>query len=360
MKAVPFGLSGLLVYAIDTRSRRCRELLRSDAVTRLPSADGQFWDIQDTSPWAQDSGGIATGGRANPFNGFGYLKLQVRLGGGRTCSTRNQYLRGFGLAHDGAERFDSITPVAARRHRRRPRACSRRRTRTISATSTASPTSADEPRTVSVAWGGAAGAFDDGGPATVAATSNGDRAIDLTDSFVTVMQNAQRVTDPLRGPSGHGPSAHVLGTATSGLLTSGRRHVRRSVCRLVSWLRSGAHRLRLHVHRRARPDGRADDVRRQRAERGLRSARRLSDPDARRARGAEEPGAVLQGSAGDSGGRIGDCEGHGRGAPARRGSGPARADAAAARADRQLAPARRSAAVRSRSSRRRCRSCRRR
>ena len=48
------------------------------AVTRVPSADGQFWDIQDTSPWAQDSGGIATGGRANPFNGFGYLKLQIR------------------------------------------------------------------------------------------------------------------------------------------------------------------------------------------------------------------------------------------------------------------------------------------
>ena len=34
----------------------------TSAVTRLSSADGQFWDIQDTSPWAQDSGGIATGG----------------------------------------------------------------------------------------------------------------------------------------------------------------------------------------------------------------------------------------------------------------------------------------------------------
>ena len=32
----------------------------SQAVTPLPSEDGQFWDIQDTSPWAQDSGGIAT------------------------------------------------------------------------------------------------------------------------------------------------------------------------------------------------------------------------------------------------------------------------------------------------------------
>src|ERR1043165_1699895 len=81
-----------------------------DAVTRLPSADGQFWDIQDTSPWAQDSGGIATGGNANPFNGFGYLKLQVSAASG-TVLSRNQYLRGFGLAHDGAERFDSITPV---------------------------------------------------------------------------------------------------------------------------------------------------------------------------------------------------------------------------------------------------------
>ena len=47
------------------------------AVTPLPSADGQFWDVQDTSPWAQDSGSIATGGRAHPFNGFGSLKLQV-------------------------------------------------------------------------------------------------------------------------------------------------------------------------------------------------------------------------------------------------------------------------------------------
>src|SRR5438132_11425741 len=82
------------------------------AVTRLPSADGQFWDIQDTSPWAQDSGGIATGGRANPFNGFGYLKIRVRAPGGATL-VAHQYLTGFGLAHDGHERFDSITPVLA-------------------------------------------------------------------------------------------------------------------------------------------------------------------------------------------------------------------------------------------------------
>src|SRR6476660_2809999 len=84
--------------------------LRTHAVTRVSSADGQFWDIQDTSPWSQDSGGIATGGRAYPFNGFGYLKLQVRRPD-RTALVRNQYLAGFGLATDGSGRFDSITPV---------------------------------------------------------------------------------------------------------------------------------------------------------------------------------------------------------------------------------------------------------
>ena len=61
------------------------------AVTRVPSSDGQFWDLQDTSPWSQDSGGIATGGRANPFNGFGYLKLQVRRADNSLVVT-NQYL----------------------------------------------------------------------------------------------------------------------------------------------------------------------------------------------------------------------------------------------------------------------------
>src|SRR2546422_10630922 len=85
---------------------------KAAAVTRIPSSDGQFWDIQDTSAWAQDSGGIATGGRANPFNGFGYLKLQVRRPDNKTAPlVTNQYLHGFGLAHDGAERFDSITPL---------------------------------------------------------------------------------------------------------------------------------------------------------------------------------------------------------------------------------------------------------
>jgi amidase len=191
--------------------------LRAGAVTRLPSADGQFWDIQDTSPWSQDSGGIATGGRANPFNGFGYLKLRVRAAAATLVA--HQYLTGFGLAHDGSERLDSITPVL--------------QGDILVARALFAPKDADYLRyvdsftntagidhVVDVAWGGAAGAFEDGGRVTVAASSNGDAAIDLTDAFVTVMQNAKRAAEPMRGPSGHGPSAHVLGSHASGLLTS--------------------------------------------------------------------------------------------------------------------------------------------
>lgn len=188
-------------------------LVSVSAVTSLPSADGQFWDIQDTSPWAQDSGGIATGGRAHPFNGFGYLKLQVRHTAGATPTVANQYLRGFGLARDG-ERFDSITPVlhdgvVVARSLFAPQDTNYLRyVDTFHNGST-------EPRVVQVAWGGATGVYDDGGRVTVAATSSGDTRIDAADSVVTVMQNARGVTDPRQGPSGHGPSAHVLGTVAS-------------------------------------------------------------------------------------------------------------------------------------------------
>lgn len=194
-------------------------VMTAGAVTRVPSSDGQFWDIQDTSPWSQDSGGIATGGRANPFNGFGYLKLQVRRAD-NTLLLTNQHLRGFGLQHDGAGRFDSTTPVlhegilAARGI----------------TTSTDTPylryfdsftNTTDEDRSVRVAWGGAVGAVDDGGRVTIAATSNGDRQIDTADSYVTVMQNAKGTANPADGPSGHGPSAHVLGTRRGPLSSVG-------------------------------------------------------------------------------------------------------------------------------------------
>lgn len=208
----------------DAVRRVCCALLLSivsagivSAVTRLPSADGQFWDIQDTSTWAQDSGGIATGGRANPFNGFGYLKLQVRTAARATLAS-NLYLHGFGLAHDGAERLDSITPVFAAgivvdRAIFAPKETSYLRYVDSFTNTTAAPL------TVDVAWGGAAGAFEDGGRMAIAATSSGHRAVALTDTFVAVMQNARNVPDPSRGPSGHGPSAHVLGARTAGILS---------------------------------------------------------------------------------------------------------------------------------------------
>ncbi|MEY4095458.1 MAG: Glutamyl-tRNA(Gln) amidotransferase subunit, partial [Acidobacteriota bacterium] len=188
-----------------------------DAVTRVPSSDGQFWDIQDTSPWAQDSGGIATGGRSNPFNGFGYLKLQVKRANDAVL-LRNQYLRGFGLHHDGAGRFDSTTPVLAEGILVARGLTTAAGSAYLRYLDTFMNTTGEE-RIVQVAWGGAAGAYTDGGLVAIAATSSGYRRADRGDGFVTVMQNARNVADPSQGPSGHGPSAHVLGTR-AGVLTS--------------------------------------------------------------------------------------------------------------------------------------------
>jgi amidase len=197
----------------------CLAALRGAAVTPIPSHDGQFWDLQDTSPWSQDSGGIATGGRAVPFNGFGYLKIQIR-GTGAALLVANHYLTGFGLSGDAGARFDSIRPVVA--------------AGIVVSRAIYAPADADylryfdtftnasgEERTVEVAWGGAVGAYDEGGLAAVATTSRGDRRIDAGDTFVTMMQNAKHVSDPMRGPSGHGPSAHVLGTRRGVLTRAG-------------------------------------------------------------------------------------------------------------------------------------------
>src|SRR5688572_1109155 len=125
------------------------------AVTRVPSADGQFWDIQDTSPWSQDSGGIATGGRSSPFNGFGYLKLQVRRGDNSVLA-RNHYLRGFGLHHDGKGRFDSITPVVVEGVVVDRNITTREHTNYLRYIDTFTNTT-EQDRLVQVAWGGAVG-----------------------------------------------------------------------------------------------------------------------------------------------------------------------------------------------------------
>ena len=184
-------------------------------VTPLPSKDEQFWDIQDTSTWAQDSGGIATGGRANPFNGFGYLKLRVK-GATNALLAKNEYLRGFGLAFDGGERFDSITPVLVEGVVVSRAIYAPKDQNYLRYYDSFTNVSTEE-RVVDVAWGGACGAYEDGGQMAVAMTSDGNRQVDLSDQFVTVMQNSKKVADPKQGPSGHGPSSHVLGTKITGI-----------------------------------------------------------------------------------------------------------------------------------------------
>ena len=54
---------------------------------------------------------------------------------------------------------------------------------------------------------------------TVATTSSGDRRVDASDTFVTVMQDLTKAEDPSRGPSGHGPSSHVLGNDATRIFT---------------------------------------------------------------------------------------------------------------------------------------------
>src|ERR1041385_1324624 len=142
----------------------------TNAVTRTPSADGQYWDIQDTSPWAQDSGGIATGGRAFPFNGFGYLKIQVRRPD-KTVLVTNQYLRGFGLAYDGAGHFDSITPVFTANVVVSRSIFAPKDTNYLRYVDTFMNSSGED-RLVDVAWGGAVGAYEEGGLAAIATTAN--------------------------------------------------------------------------------------------------------------------------------------------------------------------------------------------
>jgi hypothetical protein len=155
----------------------------------------------------------------------------------------NRYLQGFGLAHDGGERFDSITPVlhdgiVVSRAIYAPKDTSYLRYFDTFLNSTG------EPRTVRIAWGGATGAFDDGGRVAVATTSSGDRRHRSPRPVRHRDAERARRHEPGAGPLGHGPSAHVLGTKARG--PHGRwRHVRGSVRGDLPWLRPGAHRLRL-------------------------------------------------------------------------------------------------------------------
>ena len=195
-------LCGVLVFLVA----------RSAApATSVPSSSGEPWDVQDTSPWAQDSGGIATGGPSLPFNGFGYLKVRVLSPRGDVL-VPTRYLHGFGLHYDGDARFDSVTPVMAG-DVAIARSLFARKDADYLRYFDALTSFAREERVVEVAWGGACGAYEDGGRVRVAATANGNLTLEPQDASVTVMQGGASTQDPRKGPSTYGPSAHVLGTA---------------------------------------------------------------------------------------------------------------------------------------------------
>ena len=168
-------------------------IARTSAVTPLPSADGQFWDVQDTSPWAQDSGGIATGGRAQSIQ---RLRLPEAAVGPRR--DRHVYLRGFGLAHDGDRvRLDH---AGAARRVLVARAIFAPKDTTYLRYFDSFTNTGDGAARDARGLGRRHGAYDDGGRVAVAVTSSGDRRIDPSDAFVTVMQNARGVADPSQGP----------------------------------------------------------------------------------------------------------------------------------------------------------------
>ena len=280
--------------------------IRVDAVTRLASADGQFWDIQDTSSWAQDSGGIATGGRANPFNGFGYLKLAA-CGAPPAARARAQPIPARLRPRTRRRRALRLDHAGARRRRRRRARDLRAEGHELSSLRRPLHQHDSASRASSTSPGAAPPAR-----SRTAATSPSPRRPTAiagsisTDTFVTVMQNAREVADPMRGPVGPRAVRARAGLASRRAADGDRRHVRRSVRRHLARLRSRAHRLRLHAHARARPDRRADDLRRQGPERDLRSRAAASRSRCGTASSRRNLRRRTRGPTEDSGGGIRD------------------------------------------------------
>jgi hypothetical protein len=79
-----------------------------------------------------------------------------------TLLLRNQYLKGFGLRHDGAGLFDSITPLLAEGILVSRGVTTSKDTPYLRYVDTFTNTTGED-RIVQIAWGGAAGAYDDGG-----------------------------------------------------------------------------------------------------------------------------------------------------------------------------------------------------
>ncbi len=180
------------------------------------ASNGEAWDVQRGENGDRDSGAIASGGASYPFDGFGYLKLRIPDTSDAMLA-HGRYLEGFGLVPDGDRRFDSLTPLYLGG--------------VVASRALYAPDDEDYLRyvdsftntlgsaiTLEVVYGGAIGAYADGGYPAIAATSDGDRKLEIGDNYVVFMQNLLDTPDPAEGPSGYGPSAHVFSNGNGGSL----------------------------------------------------------------------------------------------------------------------------------------------
>ncbi len=180
------------------------------------ASNGEVWDVQRGENGDQDSGAIGSGGASYPFNGFGYLKLRIP-GASDAMLARGRYLEGFGLVPDGDRRFDSLTPlylggVVASRGLYVPEG--ENYLRYVDRFTNMSGSAI----ALEVVYGGAIGSYADGGYPEIAVTSDGDQSLEQDDHYVVFMQNLLDTPDPVEGPSGYGPSAHVFSNANGGSL----------------------------------------------------------------------------------------------------------------------------------------------
>ncbi len=209
--ASPVNLFVMLALLVITSSTVIAEV--EDPV----ALNGEVWDIQRGENGDRDSGAIATGGVSYPFDGFGYLKLRIP-GASDTMLARGRYLDGFGLVPDGERRFDSLTPlylggVVASRAVYVPEGEDYLRYVDRFTNMSGSTISLE------LVYGGAIGAYADGGYPEIAATSDDDRMLETGDHFVVFMHNLLDNPNPLDGPSGYGPSAHVFSNTDGGSLS---------------------------------------------------------------------------------------------------------------------------------------------
>jgi amidase len=176
------------------------------ATRSVPTANGGSWDIEDSSQGSSGSGISINGG----IDGFGGLRLNVRGPAGVLAA--NTLVEELGLTYDGVDQFTTtqsprIGGIAVQRTVTVLRGANAVRYADTLFNTT------KEPRTVRVSWGGSLGSDGTPGWGRVAASTDGDRTPEATDSWVTWMTDASNaLADPSTGPSSKAPLAQVTGT----------------------------------------------------------------------------------------------------------------------------------------------------